>query len=174
MQLRELDDGDASALADFLRRIPEGDRTFFKEAVEDPAVIRAWVDQHRGRWVAVEPAGDILGYVAVVPLHGWSSHVGEIRLIVDPARRGEGVGTTLARRATIEAFRSGLTKLVVEVLAAQEFTIEMFRALGFDPEALLVGQVMTRQGEFVDLMILAHHGMDATATAAAAGLASGV
>ena len=174
MELRELDDGDAPALADFLRRIPEGDRTFFKEAVEDPAVIRAWVDQHRGRWVAVAPVGEILGYVAVVPLHGWSSHVGEIRLIVDPSHRGEGVGTALARRAIVEAFRGGLTKLVVEVLAAQEFTIEMFRALGFDPEALLAGQVRTREGELTDLMILAHHAVDATATAAAAGLAGGV
>ncbi len=120
------------------------------------------------------PRGEILGYVAVVPLHGWSSHVGEIRLIVDPAHRGEGVGTALARRAIVEAFRSGLTKLVVEVLAAQEFTIEMFRALGFDPEALLAGQVRTREGELADLMILAHHAVDATATAAAAGLAGGV
>ena len=120
------------------------------------------------------PSGEILGYVAVVPLHGWSSHVGEIRLIVDPAHRGEGVGTALASRAIVKAFRSGLTKLVVEVLAAQEFTIEMFRALGFDPEALLAGQVRTREGELADLMILAHHAADATATVTAAGLAGGV
>ena len=79
----------------------------------------------------------VLGYCAVVPLHGWSSHVGEIRLIVDPAHRGEGVGTALARHATLKAFRAGLSKLVVEVLATQEFTIAMFSSLGFDPEALL-------------------------------------
>ena len=32
----------------------------------------------------------------------------------------------------------------------------MFRALGFDPEALLTGQVRDRDGELLDLMILAH------------------
>ena len=86
----------------------------------------------QGRRLALD-RGAVLGYVAVVPLHGWSSHVGEIRLIVDPEHRGEGVGTALARHAIIEALRTGLSKLVVEVLATQEYTIEMFRALGFDP-----------------------------------------
>ncbi len=34
----------------------------------------------------------------------------------------------------------------------------MFRALGFDPEALLTGHVRNRSGELLDLMILAHTG----------------
>ena len=141
----------------FLRRIPEGDRTFFKEAVEDPEVVsRRGRSTRHGRWLAVDD-GDVVGYVAVVPLHGWSSHVGEIRLIVDPAHRGEGVGTRARpARDPRGASETDLSKLVVEVLADQEFTIEMFRSLGFDPEALLTGHVRDRRGELLDLMILAH------------------
>ena len=43
MEIRQLEPGDREALERFLRRVPEGDRTFFKEDVEDPAVVDAWV-----------------------------------------------------------------------------------------------------------------------------------
>jgi ribosomal protein S18 acetylase RimI-like enzyme len=159
MEIRPLEHRDRAALEEFLQRIPEGDRTFFKEPVDEAAVISTWLEDGGARWLAV--AGQqVLGYIAVVPGQAWSSHVGEIRLIVDPEHRGEGVGTALARHAIVAGFRSGLSKLVVEVLARQEFTIEMFRALGFDPEALLL-----------DLLILAHTADDAAAAIAAAGLA---
>jgi hypothetical protein len=46
----------------------------------------------------------------------------------------------------------------------------MFRALGFDPEALLTGQVRDRGGEFRDLMILAHSAGEGAAAAVASGL----
>jgi ribosomal protein S18 acetylase RimI-like enzyme len=170
MEIRPLEDRDRRALEEFLQRIPEGDRTFFKEPVDEEAVISTWLEDGGARWLAV--AGQqVLGYIAVVPGQGWSSHVGEIRLIVDPEHRGGGVGTALARHAIVEGFRRGLSKLVVEVLARQEFTIEMFRALGFDPEALLTGQVRDRTGELLDLLILAHTAEDAAAAIAAAGLA---
>jgi ribosomal protein S18 acetylase RimI-like enzyme len=100
--------------------------------------------------------------------------VGEIRLIVDPAHRGEGVGTALAKHAIVAGFRSGLSKLVVEVLANQEFTVAMFRSLGFDPEALLTGQVRDRDGHLRDLMILAHTASEASAAIAVAGLGDAI
>jgi ribosomal protein S18 acetylase RimI-like enzyme len=156
----------------FLRRIPEGDKTFFKEPI-DEAHVASWFEPAGARWLALA-AEEVLGYVAVVGLHGWSSHVGEIRLIVDPAHRGEGVGSALAKHAIVAAFRSGLSKLVVEVLASEEFTIGMFRALGFDPEALLAGHVRDRDGRLQDLMILAHTADEALAAIATAGLADAV
>jgi ribosomal protein S18 acetylase RimI-like enzyme len=170
MEIRPLANRDRVPLEEFLRRIPEGDRTFFKEPVDGGAAISVWLEDGSARWLAVADQR-VLGYIAVVPGQAWSSHVGEIRLIVDPEHRGEGVGTALARHAIVEGFRSGLSKLVVEVLARQEFTIEMFRALGFDPEALLTGQVRDRTGELLDLMILAHTADEAAAAIVAAGLA---
>lgn len=169
MQIRSLEWRDREALEAFVQRIPEGDRTFFKEPVDGDRAVVAWLNAGGARWLAATDE-EVLGYVAVLPLHGWSSHVGQIALIVDPQHRGEGVGSALARHAIVEAFRSGLGKLVVEVLADQEFTIEMFRALGFDPEALLKGQVRDRGGELLDLMILAHTARDGSAAMVAAGL----
>jgi len=154
MEIRQLEEQDEAAVELFIARIPEGDRTFFKEDVADPAVVHAWASPGAARALALD-AGAVIGSAAVVPLHGWSSHVGEVRVIVDPDYRGKGVGRALARRAILDALELGLTKLVVEVIAEQESTVNMFRALGFDPEALLVDHVRDRSGELRDLMVLA-------------------
>jgi ribosomal protein S18 acetylase RimI-like enzyme len=169
MEIRPLQPSDRPAIERFIERVPDGDRTFFKEDVSDAAVVDAWARPGSARSVAVD--GDtVLGYVAVVPLQGWSSHVGEVRVIVDPERRGQGIGRALARHAVMEALRLGLTKMVVEVVAEQEATIAMFRSYGFDPEALLRGHVRDRGGELRDLMILAHSVEESAAAMSAAGL----
>jgi L-amino acid N-acyltransferase YncA len=163
MEIRQLEERDQPAIERFIARIPEGDRTFFKEDVADPEVVRAWARAGAARLFAVED-GAVIGSAAVVPLHGWSSHVGEVRVIVDPDQRGKGVGRVLAQRAILEALELGLTKMVVEVIAEQESTVNMFRSLGFDPEAVLADHVRDRSGEVRDLMVLAHS-VDAAAGA---------
>jgi ribosomal protein S18 acetylase RimI-like enzyme len=155
MEIRPIQPGDDAGLAWFLQRIPEADRTFLKEDVTDPEVVVRWSYPGDARSIAIED-GEVVGYVAVVPLHGWSSHVGEVRVIVDPDRRGRGIGRALARRAVSGAIELELRKMVVEVVADQEPTIAMFRSLGFDPEALLVDHVRDQSGALRDLMILAH------------------
>jgi ribosomal protein S18 acetylase RimI-like enzyme len=170
MEVRPLEPRDREAVARFLERVPEGDRTFFKEDVTDPSVIAAWTEPGAGRSIAVD-GGAVLGYVAVVPLTGWSSHVGSVRVIVDPDSRGRGLGRALARHAVLEALELGLTKMVVEVIADQEPAVAMFRSLGFDPEALLRDHVRDQTGELRDLMILAHSAEEAFSAMKTAGLA---
>jgi ribosomal protein S18 acetylase RimI-like enzyme len=156
MDVRRIEPADRDALERFLATIPDADRTFLKEDVGDPDVIAAWVRPGDTRSIAVGKDGDVAGYVAVVPLHGWSSHVGEVRLVVAPDRRGQGVGRLLARHAVLDALALDLAKLVVEVIADQEALVAMFRELGFEPEALLTDQVRVRSGELRDLLVLAH------------------
>jgi ribosomal protein S18 acetylase RimI-like enzyme len=155
MEIRQLEVADRDAVERFVGRVPDADRTFFKEDVNAPEAVDAWTRPGTARAVAVE-GGEVVGYVAVVPLHGWSSHVGEVRLIVDPGHRGRGIGRALARRAVLEAVALDLRKMVVEVVADQEPTVGMFRSLGFDPEALLVDHVRDRSGSLRDLLVLAH------------------
>ena len=169
MEIRRIEPPDRAALEGFLDRIPHPDRTFLKEDVADPAVVAAWARPGDARSIALQD-GAVLGYVAVIPLHGWSSHVGEVRIVVDPAHRGRGVGRALARHAVLEALALGLRKTVVEVIADQEALVGMFRDLGFEPEALLTDHVRVRSGELRDLLVLAHSVEQQWASMAMAGI----
>jgi ribosomal protein S18 acetylase RimI-like enzyme len=141
----------------FFGALPDGDRTFIKEDVADPDVVRGWTSTAPDRqWVALAD-GEVVGYVAVRRLPGWSDHVGEVRLVVAPARRGTGLGRQLARHAVTCGVEAGLTKLVVEVVAEQGAALALFTALGFTGEALLEDHIRDRDGRLRDLMVLAHH-----------------
>jgi RimJ/RimL family protein N-acetyltransferase len=156
MELRLLAPDDLHALSSLFDRVPEGDRTFFKEDVLDTDVVAAWThDRHARRIIAVD-GGTVVAYAAVIPGVGWSSHVGELRLVVDPAHRRRGLGTTLAQRGMLEAFQLGLHKLSVEVVADQTAAIHLFQALGFGGEAILRDHVRDRDGRLHDLIVLAH------------------
>ena len=128
MEIRPLAPDDRAALERFVERVPEGDRTFFKEDVTDPDVVATWFRSPGTRFVAVE-ADAVLGYVALSPLQGWSSHVGEIRVVVDADARGRGIGRALVRCAVLAALDAGLTKMMIEVVADQEPAIAMYRSL---------------------------------------------
>ena len=169
MEFRPIEPGDEPALTRFFARIPDSDRTFLKEDIDDPEVVAAWARPGAARVIAVD-AGEVVGSVAIVPLHGWSSHVGEVRLVVDPEHRGRGIGLGLARRAVVEALNLELAKLMVEVISDQTALIGMFRALGFEPEALLADHVRDRAGEVRDLMVLANDVESQFSSMAAAGI----
>jgi ribosomal protein S18 acetylase RimI-like enzyme len=170
MEIRAISPADAPALSRFFQQIPDSDRTFLKEDVDDPGVLERWVLPEAARSIAVDD-GEVVGSVAVVRLHGWSSHVGEVRLVVDPHHRGRGIGRRLARQAVLDAVDIGLTKLVVEVISDQEALIAMFRSLGFEPEALLTDHVRDRSGEMRDLIVLANSVEEQFAAMSAAGVA---
>ncbi|HEY1521293.1 MAG TPA: GNAT family N-acetyltransferase [Solirubrobacteraceae bacterium] len=170
MEIRPIEGGDRPALSGFFERMPESDRTFLKEDVGDPRVLEDWVEPGAGRAIAVED-GAVVGAVAVLRLVGWSSHVGEVRLVVDPDHRGHGIGRSLARHAVLEAVDMGLKKVVVEVIADQGPLIAMFRGLGFEPEALLTNHVQDRSGQTRDLIVLANSVDEQFAALAAAGVA---
>ena len=133
-----------------LPALPEGDRTFIKEDVTDPATVQR-VDLRRGTRSPL--GGDrgrrrrSLGYVAVVPLAGWSDHVGEIRLVVAPSAAAPGSAGRWPGTPSSQAVEAGLTKLVVEVVADQGCRAPaLFTGLGFTGEAVLVDQIRDRDG----------------------------
>lgn len=169
--IRALDAGCREELEAFLRRVPEGDRTSFAEDVLAPGVVGQWLADERGRrGVAVVADGGVVGYVAVLPLIGWSSHVGSLRVVVDPDCRGQGLGRDLARHGLLASLALGLTKTVVEVVADAAPAIGMFQAIGFEPEALLRDHVRDRAGALHDLVVLAHAVDDTWSGMEAAGI----
>jgi ribosomal protein S18 acetylase RimI-like enzyme len=160
------------ALRAFLDALPERDLTFIKEDVRTPAVAEAWARDAgpARRWVAVDDDGAVRALLSVVPLVGWSSHVGDLRLVVDPGARGQGLGRELARHALREALGMGLQKVVVEVVAEQEGAVAMFSDLGFRGEALLTCHIRDRSGQLRDLLVLAHEAGEEWSSLASLGV----
>lgn len=171
MNIRRLEPGDARGLRKFFGRIPEADRNFFKEDVLNAATVDTWLrDEQARRALAFDDDGTVVGYAAVILGHGWSRHVGEIRLVVDPAARRKGIGRALARWAVLEAARLGLSKVFVEVVADQEAATLMFQQLGFVGEALLKDHVLDRKGRPRDLLILSVNLADSYSAMATLGM----
>jgi len=169
VEIRPFDVGDVAAVQAMVARVPEGDRTFFKEDARDPAHVESWSDAPGRRLLAVD--GDrVLGYVAVAPLTGWSSHVGEVRLVVAPEARGQGVGRALARGGLLVALELGLHKIFVEVVASQAAPVRLFEALGFEPEGVLRDHVRDPEGGAHDVVVLAHFVDDTWAGMLTAGI----
>jgi L-amino acid N-acyltransferase YncA len=169
MEIRPPTRSDLDALLGFFSRVPESERTFFKEPVLDRATVEGWLTSGR-RALAFADDGRVAGYVAVIRLTGWSDHVGEVRLVVDPDHRGQGLGRTLARWALLQALDLGLSKLTVEVVAEQEGAVAMFGGLGFQAEGLLVDHVRDREGTLRDLILLSHSVADARSAMETAGI----
>ena len=170
MQIREPSQADLDALIAFFERVPESERTFFKEHVLDRATVEGWLTSDRGRRGLAFDDGRVVGYVAVVPHSGWSDHVGDVRLVVDPQLRRTGLGRTLARWALVQAVQCGLTKLTVEVVIEQERAVAMFGALGFVAEGLLRDHVRDQDGELRDLVLLSHAVADSWSAMETAGI----
>ncbi len=154
MTIQDFTPAHLDPLGAFFGRLPESDLTFIKEDVS-PASLAGWPDRPGQRWVSVDDDGTVNGIVALRRLTSWSDHVAELRLLVDPATRGRGIGRALAQHALAHAVRSGLLKVVVEVPAAHERITEMFLDLGFTGEALLRDHFRDRNGQLQDLVMLA-------------------
>jgi ribosomal protein S18 acetylase RimI-like enzyme len=171
VRIRRLESGDSGELRAFLNRIPAADRNFFKEDVLDAATVDSWLRDGRGRRaLALDDEGQVVGYAAVLSASGWSRHVGEIRLVVDPAARRRGVGQSLARWAVLEGARLGLSKVFVEVVADQEPAIVMFQQFGFVGGGLLKDHILDRHGKPRDLVILSMNLADSYSAMASLGM----
>jgi ribosomal protein S18 acetylase RimI-like enzyme len=145
----------ASDVQSFLKRVPRGEYLFLKDQIDDAAVLQTW-SKHGAQIFLAYLEDDLAGLLAVLPGIGWSRHVAEFRMVVDPAKRGRGVGAALARQGLVAAVTAGLEKVSVEVLAEQEAVAALFRGLGFTSEALLADHVRDEDDQLHDLLVLSH------------------
>ena len=171
VELRTLGPANVDALHAFFASVPREDWTFFKEDVTDPAVAERWVSDERCvRRLAVDADGHIVAFAALHPGVGGSSHVASVTLVVAGPARRQGLGRALARQMLLEALRQGFKKVTVETPANNTAAVQMFRNIGFEPEALLRDHFYGRDGELHDIVILAHAVDDTWSTMLMAGI----
>jgi len=172
--LRWLAQRDREAVWGFFERVPEEDRAFLKEDVMSRDEVERWLDRldpNRETVVVAEgPASIVAAAVLERRRHGWAQHVGEIRILVDPAVRRRGLGYALAEEVFLLAVKLGLEKIVAEMMADQPSAIRVFERLGFRAEALLRDHVKDRHGRRHDLLVMAHAVQDFMGRAQAFGI----
>lgn len=156
--IRRFVPADAEPMLAFARTLPEHDLLFLGRDLRHPRVIEAWLHAIGEGWIdscIAEDCGSIVGTSALVrdPL-GWSAHVGEVRLLVDPNRRGAGLGRDLLEAVFAVAQGYGLAKLTAAMTPDQAGSVALFESLGFRAEAMLRDQVRDRGGASHDLAIL--------------------
>jgi L-amino acid N-acyltransferase YncA len=164
LTVRPLIPQDRSFMGEFFERVPEEDRTFLKEDVLNREEVEIWLDEINNdrETVMVSVAADRIVGTAILErqLRGWSRHVGEIRLVVDPSYRQRGLGLRLAETIFELAKHSHLEKLFALMVADQAGPIRVFKQLGFRTEATLNDQIKDRHGRKHDMLVMAFY-MDA-------------
>jgi len=156
--LKPFERRDKEALFAFFTKIPESDRLFLKDNVTDPAVVERWAAELNYDKVFPLLAWDGGDVVADATLHknisGWMKHVGTIRVVVAPRFQKKGLGSVLANELFLHALKSGLEKIVAEMMETQPGARKVFEKLGFRLEATLRGHVRDQIGVKHDLLVL--------------------
>lgn len=100
--VRTLIPQDRAEVGTFFERVPEEDRAFLKEDLLNREEVEIWLDEidlDRETVMVAEVDKHIAGTAVLErQRNGWSRHVGEIRIVADPAFRRRGLGHALARR----------------------------------------------------------------------------
>ena len=158
--IRPLAETDRAALLAFGQQLLQDDLLYLEDDFQSSEIIARLVNAHQAenwRQLVAEVDGEIIGYSSVRRLVGWSSHVADIVLLVNPKWRRQGVGVLLAP-AIFEAARTlGVNKVIVEMVEEQESGRAIFEQLGFTVEGTLSRHTRDRQGNYHNLQILSYH-----------------
>lgn len=156
---RLMTDTDEAAVLKFTQSLPPHDLLFVRRDVSSPRVVSAWVNgMEQGEnvtVVAINNAGEIVGTAALFrDSLSWSAHVGEVRVLINPALRGIGFGRALIEDCFKLALQQGLARINAQMTVDQKAAITIFEELGFRGCALLKDYAQDRDGTLHDIVIL--------------------
>ncbi|MGE3542075.1 MAG: N-acetyltransferase family protein [Candidatus Tectimicrobiota bacterium] len=151
---------DAPALLAFYRSLPPEDLLYLREDVTTPESMTRWVESiesEQGWHLLAGYEGRIIADGELDhQFYGWSRHVGELRLVIDPAFRGSGLSLLIAREVLAQAADEALHKVMVQMTVDQQAAIHMCKKLGFRHEAILTEHVQDQHGQLRDLVIMGY------------------
>jgi RimJ/RimL family protein N-acetyltransferase len=169
---------DEAAVLAFAQKLPTHDLLFLPRNISQPKVLSAWINEiERGDITSLLALkqGAVVGCGTLVrDPHSWSPHVGEIRMVVLPDVRGQGVGRALSQETFALALGAGLEKLSVQMTVDQQAAITLFESLGFKAEALLRDHVRDVDGKKHDIVVVGHNVAQVRAQLEAYGLPGAV
>jgi GNAT superfamily N-acetyltransferase len=147
--LRPFNGADTDALYDFFKRLPEVDRRFAWNRIDDRSLVDSWGQNLDYDKVFPLLALDGTRIVADATLHrregGPLRLVGRVKWLIDPGFRGAGLGIILVNHFIRIARKSGLRHLscmlisdieaqAIAVLSDMGFSAHPFEGYGTDPD----------------------------------------
>ncbi len=155
--LRPMQAADESELADLFSRIPIDERQLFKEDVTRSAVIQGWIRNLDYSNILPLLVLDGSRVIADATMHrdrrGWSRHVAEIRVAMDPDYRGRGLATLLVHEFMTLAPKIGIAILNASVLDRQKNTRGFFESVGFVHMATFPQNAIDLAGTVHDVLV---------------------
>lgn len=155
--VRPLAEDDGDALAAFGSTLPEDDWLYLDIDLQSRNTVDRLVRAHAAtnwRQVVAVAGAEIVGYANVRTMPGWQSHVGDAHLVISPAQRRRGLGTSLAQAIIVAGAELGVIKLILEMVEEQTAGRQIFERLGFRQEGLLADQARDQHGRTHNLLVL--------------------
>ena len=160
IELTLLETLDNDEITAFAQQLTAHDLLFLSRDLREPRVVEAWsksIEAGDIVSVAARLNGEIVGTTAVLmDKNSWSSHVGELRILVTPEARDISLGRVLIQESFLIGLDLGLEKLTVRMTLNQDKAINVFEELGFKSEALLRDHVKGPDGDKHDLLMMSH------------------
>lgn len=146
------------AIEGFASTLPPSDLVFLRMDITQPEALDEWVEnvtRERTLTILAKLNGEIVGYANLhMSSLQWTSHIGEIRILVSSKYRALGIGKQLVLDVIDIARSKGLSRVVVHVPATQPRVRMMIESAGFEPEALLTDWLKDHSGNVHDLIIM--------------------
>ncbi len=157
--LRPLKDGDENVLFEMFRRLSVDDLWFLNHDVSDMGLIADWInnlDPNRVISIVALLEGRIVGNaVIMMKRYGAKSHIGKVRISVDPGFRDRRLGTWMLLDLVNLSMAMGLQMLVMRLVQDRDASlIKGVRKLGFVEDAVLKDYLMGGEGQAHNLVIM--------------------
>ena len=158
LTLRPMTRDDEHSVYMFFSSLPEESRRYLRNDVTNRKIIAQWMRQlnyDKTIPIMAEYNGKI---IASTTLHlqtfGWGRHVGEVRMVIDPALQGRGLSGLLFDEISRVGEKIGLKKLVARIVTARAEVIKAFENSGFSRVAVLEKYVKDMRQQYADIAIM--------------------
>ena len=157
--LRPLRQGDEDLLFSMFSRLSEDDRWFLDHDVADFGLIENWVknmDPERAHSILAVLGGQIIAHATLLrKYYGAKSHIGNIRISVDPSFRGKHLATWMLLDLINLAMAMGLEILIMQLVEDRDAAlIRSVKKLEFVENAILKDYAKDREGNPHNLVIM--------------------
>jgi ribosomal protein S18 acetylase RimI-like enzyme len=157
--LRPLKVGDEDALFKMFSRLSVDDLWFLNHDVSDPGMIAEWInhlDPSRVISIVALMEGRIVGNaVLMMKRYGAKSHIGKVRISIDPSFRDRRLGTWMLLDLVNLSIEMGLQMLVMRLVQDRDASIiKSVKKLDFTEEAVLRDYLMGGEGQAHNLVIM--------------------